>query len=395
MSGKSKPSIQVALGAGVPIALTASGEPPEWIMLVPAGAGGVISTVDSRGPYRAANLQQLAQASLRAGDRLPLDENHATDLAAPNGGPSPARGWVTEVQARADGLWGRVEWSEPGAALMRERAYRFISPVFTHDKAGNITALLRASLTNTPNLRGMAALHSQETDMDLLAQLRKLLGLAEDADEAAVIAKITALKGDDTATASAIKPLTAALSLQSSENLTLPTLAGHVTTALASIAKAAGLQDGAGVDAITKAVTTLAGKASSDDTAIVALQAELTSVTTKLNEHTARSARERATAYVDGEVAKGRVGVTPMRDEYISMHMQDAARTEKLIGAMPILNNHGTLTPPPAKKGTVDVDVDDPIALASAADKYRTEQLALGRNLSIADAVVYIKDHAR
>jgi hypothetical protein len=46
-------------------------------------------------------------------------------------------------------------------------------------------------------------------------------------------------------------------------------------------------------------------------------------------------ARKDAEAFVDGAIAEGRVGVKPMRDEYIAMHMEDPERVKKLIGAMP------------------------------------------------------------
>jgi hypothetical protein len=61
---------------------------PALVHLLPAGA---IHTVDGRGPYRVDNAAALATSSLNlAGGRLPLDESHATDLAAPKGRPAPA-----------------------------------------------------------------------------------------------------------------------------------------------------------------------------------------------------------------------------------------------------------------------------------------------------------------
>ena len=75
----------------------------------------------------------------------------------------------------ADGIWGKVEWTETGTALMADRAYRGISPVMVHDATGKVTAILRASLTNRPNLKGLATLHG-ELDMEPLAELRTLLG---------------------------------------------------------------------------------------------------------------------------------------------------------------------------------------------------------------------------
>lgn len=317
-------------GVGLPIALNATGGAAEWIMVLPAGAGGVIATVDTKGPFRVTDFQKLATDSLNAaGGRIPIDENHATDLAAPLGGPSPARGWATEFDVRADGIYARVEWSASGAQLMSEKAYRFISPVLRIDKQKNVERILRASLTNTPNLPGMAALNSQENDMDLLAKLRDMLGLATDADEAAIWAKFeTWMKGAKTEVANAI---------------------------LAPIAKAVGLKDSADATTVLNAVTTLATAKPADATALQAtiggLQAELTTVTNNFNTLQTTIKTEKATAFVDAAIKRGVVGVKPLRDHYITMHAADPARVEKEIGAMSVLGASGALETPPANKG--------------------------------------------
>lgn len=355
MSGKSKTALSVVMGAGAPIALNAEGHPPEWIMLLPAGNSGVIATVDDRGPFRVRDAVKLASVSMPDGMRLPIDENHATDLAAPEGRPSPARGWAVELQAREDGIYGRVEWTESGKALLADRSYRFISPVITHDKAGNVTGLLRASLTNRPNLRGMTALNSEESNMDLLAKLRELLGLAADADEAAVIAKITAMAKDTVSTNAALSPIAKAVGLK--DDAGAPAILTAVTTlkdgtALQSIAKAAGLKDDADVTAITAAVKQLAA---GTGPTVVALQAEVKELGEKLSTALNSTAKDKAIAYIDGEIKKGRVGVKALRDHYVSMHMEDPARVEKEIGALPLLGPSGaTIDPPPhAKDGKV------------------------------------------
>ncbi len=399
MSGKKTTitAMMIAIGTGTPIALSSAAGAPEWIMLMPAGVGGVIDTRDGRGPYRVGDAAALATRSLQAAEgRLPIDENHSTDLAAPNGAPSPARGWAVELQARADGIWGRIEWSDTGRSLMGERAYRFISPVFSHDKAGNVTGLLRASLTNTPNLRGMAALNAQRTDMDLLAQLRTLLGLADDADEAAVIAKIKSLTGDDNvATAAALAPIAKAAGLKvdaaGAAIVTAVATLKSSTAALASIAKAAGLKDDADAASIERAVTTLAA---GQGDAIRSLQSELTETTTKLNTLVETTSREKAEAFIDGAIADGRVGLKPMRDHYIARHMKDAKSVEQEVAAMSVLKPgaHLPTTPPKNIKAEDQVDLSDSVALASAANKYRDEQAKLGVNVSIADAVTIIKE---
>ncbi|MFD1787747.1 phage protease [Sphingomonas floccifaciens] len=128
---------------------------PQWLHLIPSGA---IRTNDGRGPYRLDNPQELIAASLGRGEKLVLDVNHATDLAAPKGGAAPAHGWIVELQSRNDGVWGRVDWVDPSAAMWRH--YRGVSPVIAHKRDGAITKLLRASLTNLPNFSGLHSLHS-------------------------------------------------------------------------------------------------------------------------------------------------------------------------------------------------------------------------------------------
>jgi hypothetical protein len=55
--------------------------------------------------WRLVNAEQLSAQSLAAaGGKMPIDENHATDLAAPEGQPSPARGWIVALNARADSV---------------------------------------------------------------------------------------------------------------------------------------------------------------------------------------------------------------------------------------------------------------------------------------------------
>jgi len=147
----------VFLGSHVSAHQLASGVPvPEWVHLLPPGK---FSGADGRGPYTVPNPAGLIAASM-VGGMLPIDENHATDLAAPKGEPSPARGWIVEMQQRPDGIWARVAWTQAGQALMADKAYGHISPVFTHGKDGVVTQILRAALTNTPNLAQLTALNT-------------------------------------------------------------------------------------------------------------------------------------------------------------------------------------------------------------------------------------------
>ncbi|MDK3072762.1 phage protease [Sedimentitalea sp. JM2-8] len=305
---------------------------PEWVHLLPAGE---IATADRRGPYHVTDLDQLVANSMRDGVDLLIDQDHATDLAAPKGDPAPARGWITELQARADGIWGRVEWTGEGRGLVVSRAYRALSPVLLHDKAKRVSRILRASLVNQPNLRGLVALNMETDDMSFQERLAELLGLGADATETAIQSAVQALADVD------------APALQSQ---------------LAEIGTALGVKDGGDIVAAAQA----AGKPGDDAETIVALQASVTALQSEvveqaktiktLTENTTRAAAE---AFVDGEIKRGRVGVKPLRDHYVSMHMQDAARVEKEIGALPILSGTTITTPPPeAKDGEISLNAE-------------------------------------
>lgn len=375
MSGqKANLTLAVAHGVGLPITLNSEGRAPDWIMVLPAGSAGALTTVDGRGPYRLNDASKLVAASLQAaGGRLPIDENHATDLAAPRGEPSPARGWMTGFEVRPEGTFARVEWNPAGAALMAEKAYRFISPVFTADGANNVARLLRASLTNTPNLRGMIALHSQETNMDLLATLRKVLGLADDADEAAVLAKVRAMSGGSTALQSIAEA--AGLAKDATGEVVLNTVKTlKSNTALQSIAKAAGLKDDADAPAIVAAVTTLASGSGDADKRIVALQSELTTLATSFNALSETTKKEKAIAFVDAAIAAGRIGVKPQRDHYIALHSENPANAEKIINALPELKNGSIVPNDPPKDGKIALNAEHLNAakiLGISAEDYR------------------------
>ena len=77
--------------------------------------------------------------------------------------------------------------------MLAAREYRYLSPVFRHTEDGRITRLLRAALTNNPNLE-LTAVASAGGDMnELLLELRRLLRLKADAGEDAILAAVREL----------------------------------------------------------------------------------------------------------------------------------------------------------------------------------------------------------
>jgi phage I-like protein len=177
---------------------------PEWIELLPAG---VFYGRDGRGPFRlddpTAVIASTSALQMNAG--IPIDYDHATDFGAPEGRPAPAAGWIRELEVRGGAVWGRVEWTARAASSIVAREYRYVSPVFQFDpKDGVVTRLLRAGLTNNPNLHltaiaasrtAAARIETRDEQMEFPTQeLRELLNLDGDATVADVLAKVRELR---------------------------------------------------------------------------------------------------------------------------------------------------------------------------------------------------------
>ena len=309
--GMNKPALipLVAMMAAIEMPAGDAGV-PDWVHLLPATkAGQPVATADTRGPYVMGNAAEIIAASFANADALEVDVNHASFVAAPQGGRSDAMGWVKEMQARDDGVWGRVEWTPEGKKLVGEKAYRRISPVIIHDLKKNILRIANISLVNRPNLPGLAALN-QETHMNLQAKIAEKLGLAADATEEAILAVIPA-----TATA-----------LQS---------------AMTEIGVALGIEGGDGAAILAAART----RTNAQPAELVAMQTELTSVATELNTLKSSVKRQVAAAFVDGAIKDVRAGVKPQRDRFIAMHMADPKATEDLICGLPTLGFGGAAAP--------------------------------------------------
>lgn len=177
---------------------------PEWIELLPAG---VFYGRDGRGPFRlddpTAVIASTTALQMNAG--IPIDYDHATDFGAPEGRPAPAAGWIRELEVRGGAVWGRVEWTARAQSSIVAREYRYVSPVFQFDpKDGVVTCLLRAGLTNNPNLHltaiaasRTAAANNQTKDEQMefpTQELRDLLNLEGDATASDILAKVRELR---------------------------------------------------------------------------------------------------------------------------------------------------------------------------------------------------------
>lgn len=279
---------------------------PEWVHLVPMP--GPVRTVDGRGPYHVADAEAVIAASLADPRGIPIDENHSTQIAGSRGEPAPARAWIKGLDARPDGIWGQVEWNATGEALMSERAYRGLSPVLVHRRDGTILQIRSAALTNTPNLIGLTALNT-ETPMNW-ANVAKALGLDETVDEEAILAAIAKLKsaGPVEALQSSIEAIGTAFGLEAHD---------------------------------PAAVVAAARLAAAERPNLLALQTELSDLK-------ATTKKAASKAYVDGEMARGRLIPAPMVEELVSLHMSNPDVAVKMIEGLYVGSAPRATTPPPS-----------------------------------------------
>ena len=175
------------------VALPQKGSVPDWIQVFPSGT---FSGRDGRGPYSCDPPAVVARTLEHNGQvDIPVDYDHQLEHTTQNGQPAIAAGWLTELAAREDGVWGRVEWTEKGKAHVAAREYRYVSPVYYYEEnTGEILAIESVALTNVPNLtmkalasRGAAHPFTGESSMSFLKTLASVLGVTDaEPTEAAV-----------------------------------------------------------------------------------------------------------------------------------------------------------------------------------------------------------------
>lgn len=131
----------------------------------------------------------------RIGADLPIDYNHQSEYARENGRPAPASGWMKSFFIQDGYICAHVEWTPKAREQIKNREFRFISPVFLH-RNGEVIRIVSAALTNSPNF-DLKALNQQEKEMDTdeLA-LCQALGVT---DNKAALPRITALQNAERA----------------------------------------------------------------------------------------------------------------------------------------------------------------------------------------------------
>jgi phage I-like protein len=128
---------------------------------------------------------------------VPIDYEHAIELAAGSGDAVPAAGWIKGIDDGPDPegiLWGTVQWTPRAAGMIAAGEYKYVSPVIDPTVRDNKTGeaqgwtLSSAALTNTPVLQGMPALVLSERGWDLDEQASR--GDAGKKEKAVKVSKV-------------------------------------------------------------------------------------------------------------------------------------------------------------------------------------------------------------
>ena len=131
-------------------------------------------------------------------DQVLVDADHSSQ----DGGSTEALAWIVALEDSPDGIAARFRWTDKGAEAVSGRRYRFVSPAWTVDGAGRPDRLVSCALTNRPNIPSKPILNSaaggsgEPTRKPEMEELKKLLGLAPDADDAAVLAAVQAIQAE-------------------------------------------------------------------------------------------------------------------------------------------------------------------------------------------------------
>lgn len=102
-----------------------------WYQIEPKGehpnrAAGVIQVIDDQAVKSIVERfnKDAAAGKLRHGNEMLIDHEHFSDQPDKE---TRAYGWLTELQEREDGIYGRVRWSKTGKEAVDGGDYRFFS----------------------------------------------------------------------------------------------------------------------------------------------------------------------------------------------------------------------------------------------------------------------------
>jgi phage I-like protein len=136
------------------------GDLTSWVQAAPIGSWnhpeyGKIEFTPDRIQRFASNVNGNVR-----GQELDIDYDHKERSGE-------AAGWVQKAEARPNGLWLQVKWTQAAAEKIRSGAYRYFSPEFVdeweHPQGGKYhDVLFGGGLTNRPFLKGILPVNLSE-----------------------------------------------------------------------------------------------------------------------------------------------------------------------------------------------------------------------------------------
>jgi hypothetical protein len=114
----------------------------------PHAAAGVVQVIDAEAAQAIVHCfnAEAAAGTLRHGREMLIDHEHFSDQPDQE---TRAYGWLQELQARADGIYGRIRWTTTGRAAVDGGDYRFFSTEYEPQDLTVLNAERR-----TPNAEG-------------------------------------------------------------------------------------------------------------------------------------------------------------------------------------------------------------------------------------------------
>lgn len=155
----------------------------------------------------AAAAALIARARARSDKKL-IDYEHQS-MRASERAPVPAAGWFSNLswrepgEAEPGGLYIEPEWTPRAAAMIADREYRYLSPLFSYDpESGRVLDLVSVGLVNQAGLDGLADLaalaatkhFSPKEDVAMIPKpLLAALAVADTATEAEALTALAAI----------------------------------------------------------------------------------------------------------------------------------------------------------------------------------------------------------
>lgn len=125
------------------------------------------SSPDGKRTVEIVDEQSVMQMAKQTEEIL-LDKDHES-MRGPEDRNTEAYGWISGLKAiiglgDMDGLYGTIKWTSEGIELVKDRVYRFLSPVFELDGDGRAIRLVNVALTNRPALPLPPIINSEAED---------------------------------------------------------------------------------------------------------------------------------------------------------------------------------------------------------------------------------------